>query len=62
MAKKQKMVSDNFDPLGSYTGTPADKNDKPIQDADDLQAIYSRNELYTFITKEPKGFKGSSST
>jgi hypothetical protein len=36
MAKKKTMVSDNFDPLGSYTGNPADKNDKPIQDADDL--------------------------
>jgi hypothetical protein len=24
------------DPLGSYTGRPADPNDKPVQDADDL--------------------------
>ncbi len=24
------------DPEGSYTGTPADKNVQPIQDADDL--------------------------
>ena len=24
------------DPLGSWTGTPADINDKPTQDADDL--------------------------
>ena len=24
------------DPLGSYTGVPADALDKPIQDADDL--------------------------
>jgi len=26
----------NTDPGGSYTGKPADKTDKPIQDADDL--------------------------
>lgn len=25
-----------FDPLGMYTGIPSDKNDKPIQDSDDL--------------------------
>ena len=24
------------DPEGSYTGTPVDKNVKPVQDADDL--------------------------
>lgn len=24
------------DPLGSYTGTPEDKDDEPVQDADDL--------------------------
>lgn len=36
MAKKRKMASDSFDPLGSYTGTPKDKGDRPIQDADDL--------------------------
>ncbi len=24
------------DPLGSWTGVPEDKNDRPIQDADDL--------------------------
>lgn len=24
------------DPQGSYTGIPVDKNDKPVQDADDL--------------------------
>lgn len=24
------------DPLGSYTGKPLDKYDKPVQDADDL--------------------------
>ena len=28
--------SSRFDPDGSWTGTPKDKNDKPIQDADDL--------------------------
>lgn len=27
---------DPFDPLGSYTGKPADPHDKPQQDADDL--------------------------
>ncbi len=32
---KNKFVS-NFDPNGSYTGVPVDKNEKPIQDADDL--------------------------
>lgn len=29
-------VSTQFDPNGSWTGVPADKNDKPVQDADDL--------------------------
>ena len=24
------------DPMGSYTGIPLDKGDKPVQDADDL--------------------------
>lgn len=24
------------DPQGSYTGRPKDKNEKPVQDADDL--------------------------
>ena len=24
------------DPMGSYTGVPADKTDVPVQDADDL--------------------------
>lgn len=24
------------DPLGSYTGVPLDKKEKPVQDADDL--------------------------
>lgn len=24
------------DPLGSYTGRPRDKNENPVQDADDL--------------------------
>lgn len=28
--------TDKFDPLGSWTGTPADKEEKPTQDADDL--------------------------
>ena len=26
----------DFDPQGSYTGVPADRNDKLVQDADDL--------------------------
>ncbi|MBQ2699922.1 MAG: hypothetical protein IJF65_02085 [Clostridia bacterium] len=26
----------NSDVLGSYTGTPADQNDTPVQDVDDL--------------------------
>lgn len=26
----------NIDPLGSYTGLPADEGDVPVQDADDL--------------------------
>ncbi len=30
-----KFKDDNFDPNGSYTGTPADGG-KPVQDADDL--------------------------
>ena len=25
-----------FDPYGSYTGVPADPDEKPVQDADDL--------------------------
>lgn len=25
-----------FDPLGSYTGMPADLDEEPVQDADDL--------------------------
>ena len=29
-------VKQNFDPFGSYTGVPADPDEKPIQDADDL--------------------------
>lgn len=29
----EKIVTD---PFGSYTGRPADKDEKPIQDADDL--------------------------
>jgi len=33
MKKKEKIVTD---PFGSYTGRPADPQDKPIQDADDL--------------------------
>lgn len=31
--EKEKIVTD---PLGSYTGNPVDKGEKPVQDADDL--------------------------
>ena len=27
---------DQFDPFGSYTGRPQDRNEIPVQDADDL--------------------------
>lgn len=30
------LHSPKFDPNGSYTGTPANKHEKPLQDADDL--------------------------
>ena len=40
MKKEKKQAREEqgnvFDPLGSYTGVPADKTEKPIQDADDL--------------------------
>ena len=32
----KERTEDCFDPQGSYTGVPADKTEKPIQDADDL--------------------------
>ncbi len=31
--EKDKII---IDPFGSYTGVPEEKDDKPIQDADDL--------------------------
>ena len=38
--KVREMVKENeltdTDPFGSYTGKPADKNETPVQDADDL--------------------------
>lgn len=34
--KEEKSERINTDPFGSYTGRPADQNEKPIQDADDL--------------------------
>ena len=34
--RKDKKKEDSFDPMGSYTGMPADPNEKPVQDADDL--------------------------
>ncbi len=33
--KKNKFVSP-FDPNGSYTGTPNENGERPVQDADDL--------------------------
>ena len=30
------LFSPDTDPQGSYTGNPAEPNEKPIQDADDL--------------------------
>ena len=33
---KEEMVSIKTDPNGSYTGTAKDKNETPVQDADDL--------------------------
>lgn len=44
MSEKVKEVVDTFtgaeqlktDPLGSWTGNPKDKEDVPVQDADDL--------------------------
>ena len=31
-----EVIHKEIDPLGSYTGRPADLEDKPVQDADDL--------------------------
>lgn len=39
MQKKRGTFTDQTiisDPNGSYTGRPQDKNEKPVQDADDL--------------------------
>ncbi len=30
------MVAEFSDPNGSYTGTPKDKRERPVQDVDDL--------------------------
>jgi hypothetical protein len=37
-AAKAFVINQSFktDPLGSYTGHPKDKDEKPVQDADDL--------------------------
>ena len=32
----QNQMYSETDPNGSYTGVPTDKNEKPVQDADDL--------------------------
>ena len=32
----ESMASPKTDPQGSYTGVPADREEKPVQDADDL--------------------------
>lgn len=31
-----ELQAENTDPLGSWTGVPADPMDTPVQDADDL--------------------------
>lgn len=31
-----EVIHKEIDPLGSYTGRPANPKDKPVQDADDL--------------------------
>ncbi|MCL2697322.1 MAG: hypothetical protein FWE74_04495 [Oscillospiraceae bacterium] len=40
MKKPREMIADmvarDTDPNGSYTGVPVNKNEKPVQDADDL--------------------------
>ena len=40
MQKPREMISDvvaeDTDPNGSYTGAPVNRNEKPVQDADDL--------------------------
>jgi hypothetical protein len=40
MKKSREMIagfgSPDTDPNGSYTGKPVNKNEKPVQDADDL--------------------------
>lgn len=33
--EKQERIADT-DPQGSYTGRPVDRDEKPVQDADDL--------------------------
>ncbi len=34
--KKKNEYQSKNDPLGSYTGTPSDEYEVPVQDADDL--------------------------
>ena len=34
--KLNKLYSPDTDPQGSYTGKPENKQEKPVQDADDL--------------------------
>ena len=34
--KKNNKEKIETDPFGSYTGRPKDKDEKPVQDADDL--------------------------
>ena len=38
MKVKKEQVREiiSTDPFGSYTGTPVDVNERPVQDADDL--------------------------
>ena len=35
-AKEMKNPPSKNDPFGSYTGVPLDRQEKPVQDADDL--------------------------
>ena len=34
--EKEKQEKITVDPNGSYTGRPVDREDRPVQDADDL--------------------------
>ncbi len=36
MGSKKTKYKSRYDPLGSYTGVSFDKDEKPVQDVDDL--------------------------